>query len=62
MAQYEKHPNGTWSVRFREVENFELKRKRLSGFKTKKEAENAYLEYKTQSEEEKSSMLLCVEA
>lgn len=53
MASYEKHENGTWSVRFRDVENFEVKHKRLSGFKTKKEAENAYLEYKSQSDEEK---------
>ena len=48
MASYEKHKNGTWSVRFRDIENFELKHKRLSGFKTKKEAESAYLQYKTQ--------------
>lgn len=57
MASYEKHKNGTWSVRFRDIDNFELKNKRLSGFKTKKEAENAYLEYKTQSDEEKKAKI-----
>lgn len=53
MASYEKHANGTWSVRFRTTENFELIYKRLRGFKTKKEAENAYIEYMNQAEEEK---------
>ena len=57
MAQYEKHPNGTWSVRFRTTENFELVYKRIRGFKTKKEAENAYLEYKKQSDEEKNNKI-----
>ena len=42
MAQYEKHPNGTWSVRFRTTENFELIYKRIRGFKTKKEAERKF--------------------
>ena len=57
MASYEKHSNGTWSVRFRAIENFELKQKRLSGFKTKKEAESAYLEYKTKTEDEKQTQI-----
>lgn len=53
MPSYEKHSNGKWSVRFREIENFETKNKRLSGFKTKKDAELAYLEYKSQTDEER---------
>lgn len=54
MASYEKQPNGTWTVRFYCVENFRSIKKRLSSFKTKKDAEQAYIEYKTKSEEEKS--------
>ena len=54
MASYEKHANGTWSVRFYCVENFETVKKRLRGYKTKKEAENAYLKYKAELEEEKN--------
>jgi integrase len=57
MASYTKHPNGSWSVRFRTVENFEVIQKRISGFKTKREAENAYLEYKQQSDEEKNNKI-----
>lgn len=53
MASYEKHANGTWSVRFRASEDFEVKQKRFRGFKTKKDAELAYLEYKAQIDEEK---------
>ena len=53
MASYEKHENGTWSVRFYCVENFQTTKKRLRGFKTKREAERAYLEYKAEAEEEK---------
>ena len=52
MASYEKQPNGTWSVRFRNMENFKITRKRLRGFKTKREAEQAYIEYVKQLEEE----------
>lgn len=54
MAQYIKESNGTWSVRFRDVQNFEVVRKRIRGFKTKKEAELAYLEHKAQDDEEKA--------
>lgn len=57
MASYEKHANGTWSVRFRATENFEIKQKRLSGFKTKKEAENAYIEYQNKTDEEKNNTI-----
>lgn len=57
MASYEKQPNGTWSVRFRNMENFKIKNKRLSGFKTKKEAEQAYIEYVKQLEEEKETQI-----
>lgn len=55
MASYEKSSNGTWSVRFRAIEDFELKQKRLRGFKTKKEAELAYFEYQSKAEEEKQN-------
>ena len=44
MASYEKR-NNTWSVRFRVVVDGREVNKRLSGFKTRKEAENAYNEY-----------------
>ena len=44
MASYEKR-NNTWSVRFRISINDQEVNKRLSGFKTRKEAENAYNEY-----------------
>ena len=44
MASYEKR-NNTWSVRFRISINGQKVNKRLSGFKTRKEAENAYKEY-----------------
>lgn len=57
MAQYEKHPNGTWSVRFKAIENFEPVYKRIRGFKTKKEAENAYIEYQKQADEERNNKL-----
>lgn len=57
MASFEKAKNGTWSVRFRAIENFEVKNKRLSPFKTKKDAEQAYLEYKKQSEAEKQTKI-----
>ena len=39
MATYEKRENGKWSVRFR----VRGTQKRLSGFGTKREAENAYI-------------------
>ena len=45
MASFEKSQNGTWSVRFRFVEDGTTKNKRLSGFRTKKEAEKAFAEY-----------------
>lgn len=45
MASYEKMENGTWSVRFRETANGKSKQRRLSGFRTKKDAEKAYGEY-----------------
>lgn len=44
MASYEKR-NNLWSVRFRVVVDGREVNKRLSGFKTRKEAENAYNEY-----------------
>lgn len=45
MASYEKRENGTWSVRFRYMNNGNLANKRLSGYRTKKDAEKAYSEY-----------------
>lgn len=45
MASFEKSQNGTWSVRFRSVEDGMTKNKRLSGFRTKKEAEKAFAKY-----------------
>lgn len=46
MANYQKRENG-WSVRFRVVEGDKEIQKRLSGFKTKKDAEKAYVEFKS---------------
>ena len=45
MASFEKSQNGMWSVRFRFFENGATKNKRLSGFRTKKEAEKAFAKY-----------------
>lgn len=42
MAQYEKRENGTWSVRFTIQQDDKFIKKRLSGFKTKREAIQAY--------------------
>lgn len=52
MASYEKRENGKWTVRFRFENNEQITQKRLSGFNTKKEAEEAYHEFlnKTQAE------------
>ncbi len=46
MASYNQNPtNRKWSVRFYFCEYGEYKQKRLSGFKTKKDAEKAYNEF-----------------
>ena len=46
MASYEQNStNRQWSVRFRVVEFGKVKNKRLSGYKTKKEAEQGYRDY-----------------
>lgn len=48
MPSYEKRqPSGLWSVRFREVDpgTGQTSNKRLSGFKTKREAQYAYEDY-----------------
>ena len=46
MASYEQNKNSKlWSVRFRETQNGKERQRRLSGFKTKKEAQAAFLEY-----------------
>ena len=44
MPSYEKRPNG-WSVRFRYYDFDKEVQKRLSGYRTKKDAELAYLKY-----------------
>lgn len=46
MASYEQNKNSKlWSVRFREDTPDGVKNKRLSGFKTKKEAQTGYIKY-----------------
>ena len=46
MASFEQNKtNKLWSVRFRIIEYGEEKQKRLSGFKTKKEADKAYMDF-----------------
>lgn len=45
MANFEKRDNNLWTVRFRHIVNGKEVNKRLSGFKTKKEAEKAYIEF-----------------
>ena len=45
MASYQKSANGNWTVRFRTYEDNSIIQKRLSGFKTKKEAEAAYMAF-----------------
>lgn len=46
MASYEKRPSGLWSVRFKTMTRDGVEKyKRLSGYKTKKEAQYAYEEY-----------------
>ena len=42
MASFEKMKNGTWSVRYREYVDGQTLQRRMSGFKTKREAEVAY--------------------
>lgn len=63
MPNYEKRESGLWSVRFSEVslEDGTVKRPRLSGFKTKKDAQRAYeehlLEYNKKAEEIKNRVI-----
>jgi integrase len=46
MASFEQDKNNRlWSIRFRMVEFGKVKNKRLSGFKTKKDAEQGYRDY-----------------
>ena len=53
MASFEQNKSSKlWSVRFRETINGESKNMRLSGFKTKREAQQAYVEYNEQSRRE----------
>lgn len=55
MPNFEQNTsNKKWSVRFRTIINGETKQKRLSGFKTKKEAQTAYIDFvKEQEQKEK---------
>lgn len=45
MASYEQNENREWSVRFRYAKFGQLHQKRLSGFKTKRDAEKAYSDF-----------------
>lgn len=45
MASYEQNENRMWSVRFRYAEFGQLHQKRLSGYKTKRDAEKAYSDF-----------------
>lgn len=55
MPNFEQNPSSKkWSVRFRTIIDGEQKQKRLSGFKTKKEAQSAYIDFvKEQEQKEK---------
>lgn len=56
MASFEQSgKKKLWSVRFRIIESGQVVNKRLSGYKTKKEANTAYLEY-LQNHEEKETI------
>lgn len=60
MASYEQSKSSKlWSVRFREIDldSGEEKNKRLSGYKTKREAQAAYHDHVTAYEEEKALRL-----
>ncbi|MBQ7907576.1 MAG: site-specific integrase [Clostridia bacterium] len=64
MASYEQNKkNKLWSVRFRDKIDGKEKNMRLSGFKTKKEAQAAYIEYEKEKEKrverEKSEKAPC---
>lgn len=57
MPSYEKSKaSGLWSCRFQEVGNDGLThQKRLSGFKTKKDAQYAYEDYIKEEEERRAA-------
>ena len=57
MASYEKNKSsGLWSVRFRvTLPDGSTRQPRLSGYKTKKEAQYAYEDYLTEEKEKASS-------
>lgn len=51
MASYSQSKTSKlWSVRFRIVQNGKTVHKRLSGYTTKKEAQNAYVEFCTKEQ------------
>lgn len=49
MPSFEQRDSGLWSVRFTTYEGEKEKTKRLSGFKTKREAREAYEKYKAEN-------------
>lgn len=54
MPSFEQNKtNSTWSCRFRIIENGKEKHKRLSGFRTKKECNTAYIEFMKQYDAQK---------
>jgi integrase len=58
MASFEQSgKKKLWSVRFRIIENGQIVNKRLSGFKTKKEANSAYLDFLKEYDEEKARIV-----
>ena len=63
MPSYEKNKaSGLWSARFRETDELgNTKQKRLSGFKTKKEAQYGYEDYIKNKEDEKAKKDLAPE-
>ena len=53
MASYEQNKKSKlWSVRFRETNNGQEHHKRLSGYKTKREAQTAYIEYQAKAKQQ----------
>lgn len=59
MPSFEKSKSsGLWSVRFRENVNGEVKNMRLSGFKTKKDAQYGYEDYVVKKEKEEAEAKL----
>ncbi len=47
MPSYNQRESGLWNVRFRVIENGRVVNKRLSGYKTKRDANKAYVDFMT---------------